>query len=416
MIGAVSPPREGSPASGLRAALVFAVSFALLLSDYMSRQVLAAVFPLLKADWSLTDAQLGSLGGVVALMVGLLTFPLSLVADRVGRVRSIVAMALVWSLATLACGLAANYHQMLIARLFLGVGEAAYGSVGLAVVFSFFSPRQRATITGAFMAGGVFGSFLGMALGGLLAGQFGWRWSFGAMALLGLALAAFYALVVREEKPAAQPAARMRLAPRQVAAAVFGSRTTLIAYAASGLQLFAMGAMVAWLASYFNRAYGLDAQRAAVTAAGFLLVGGVGMIVCGALADRAGQGVRRARPMLAGAYCLAASLSLGLAFLLPPGPLAMTFLAVGLFFTAGASGPAGAMVAETAPPQFHGAALATLTLANNLIGLAPGAAITGLAADRFGLPTALAIAAGAGLPAAALFWWMAQADARKPRL
>ena len=208
------------------------------------------MFPLLKADWSLTDAQLGSLGGVVALMVGLLTLPLSLVADRVGRVRSVVAMAVIWSLATLACGLAANYHQMLIARLFLGVGEAAYGSVGLAVVFTFFSPRQRATITGAFMAGGVFGSFFGMALGGLVAGQYGWRWSFGAMALLGLVLAGLYALVVREQKAAAAaPAARAGLALRQVAAAVFGSRTIVLAYAARGLQLFAMGAMVAWLAS-----------------------------------------------------------------------------------------------------------------------------------------------------------------------
>ena len=418
MIGAVSTTREGAvPASGRRAALAFAVSFALLLSDYMSRQVLAAVFPLLKADWSLTDAQLGSLGGVVALMVGLLTLPLSLVADRVGRVRSVVAMAVIWSLATLACGLAANYHQMLIARLFLGVGEAAYGSVGLAVVFTFFSPRQRATITGAFMAGGVFGSFFGMALGGLVAGQYGWRWSFGAMALLGLVLAGLYALVVREQKAAAAaPAARAGLALRQVAAAVFGSRTIVLAYAASGLQLFAMGAMVAWLASYFNRAYGLDAQRAAVTAAGFLLIAGVGMIACGAMADRAGQGVRRARPVLAGAYCLAASLLLGSAYLLPPGPLARACLAMGLFFAAGASGPAGAMVAEAAPPQFHGAALATLTLANNLIGLAPGAAITGLAADRFGLPTALALAAATGLPAAALFGWMALADARKPQI
>ena len=66
--------------------LVFALSFGLLISDYMARQVLNAVFPLLKAEWSLSDAQLGLLSGIVAIMVGVLTFPLSLAADRWGRV------------------------------------------------------------------------------------------------------------------------------------------------------------------------------------------------------------------------------------------------------------------------------------------------------------------------------------------
>nr|WP_265468701.1 MFS transporter [Arenimonas daejeonensis] len=96
--------------------VVFALSFGLLLSDYMSRQVLNAVFPLLKAEWALTDARLGLLSGIVALMVGLLTFPLSLLADRFGRVKSLAIMAAVWSLATLACGLAQDYPQMLAAR------------------------------------------------------------------------------------------------------------------------------------------------------------------------------------------------------------------------------------------------------------------------------------------------------------
>jgi len=148
---------------------VFALTFGLLLSDYMSRQVLNAVFPLLKAEWALSDAQLGALSGVVALMVGLLTFPLSLLADRYGRVRGLTLMAVLWSLATLGCAMAENYEQMFAARLFVGIGEAAYGSVGIAVVLSVFPARLRATLTGAFMAGGMFGSVLGMAGGGVLA-------------------------------------------------------------------------------------------------------------------------------------------------------------------------------------------------------------------------------------------------------
>ncbi|MEN9682667.1 MAG: hypothetical protein RLZZ427_418, partial [Pseudomonadota bacterium] len=41
--------------------IIFALSFGLLISDYMARQVLNAVFPLLKAEWQLSDGQLGLL-------------------------------------------------------------------------------------------------------------------------------------------------------------------------------------------------------------------------------------------------------------------------------------------------------------------------------------------------------------------
>src|SRR3990167_11487488 len=92
--------------------IVFALTFGLLISDYMSRQVLNAVFPMLKGEWALSDGQLGLLSGIVALMVGLLTFPLSLLADRFGRVKSLALMAMLWSLATLGCALAENYQQM----------------------------------------------------------------------------------------------------------------------------------------------------------------------------------------------------------------------------------------------------------------------------------------------------------------
>ncbi len=95
--------RTASTRSRRYAWVVFALTFGLLISDYMARQVLNAVFPLLKAEWALSDGQLGLLSGVVAIMVGLLTFPLSLLADRWGRVNSLTAMAVLWSLATLLC-------------------------------------------------------------------------------------------------------------------------------------------------------------------------------------------------------------------------------------------------------------------------------------------------------------------------
>src|SRR4029453_17068706 len=134
--------------AGNYAWLVFALTFGLLLSHYMSRQVLNALFPLLKAEWGLSDARLGALSGVVSIAVGALALPLSLLADRWGRLRSLVLMAALWSIATLACALASNFNQMLVARFFVGVGEAAYGSVGLALVLSVFPVRMRAPSSG----------------------------------------------------------------------------------------------------------------------------------------------------------------------------------------------------------------------------------------------------------------------------
>jgi MFS family permease len=398
-------PRERA---GGRAWAVFAVSFALLLSDYMSRQVLAAVFPLLKAGWGLSDARLGALGGVVALMVGVLTVPLSLVADRVGRARSVAAMALTWSLATLGCAFCASYGQLMLARAVLGVGEAAYGSVGLAVVFTYFPKTFRATITGAFMAGGLFGSFAGLILGGSIAAHFGWRGAFVAMALFGLALAGAYALVVRRDRGAQAPGGGEvvragSLSAREVARGLFGAPAVVLTYVASGLQLFVLGALTAWTPSYLNRALGLAPAQAAAVAAGLLLTSGVGMIAWGWVTDRLCAARPGLRAPLAGTYALATFAFLEAAFALPPGPLALVCALTGLFCAGATAGPAGAIVADSAPLALHGAALAVLTLANNLIGLAPGPAVAGLLADHFGLQTALRLSVGAALPAAAAF-------------
>lgn len=417
MTAAIAPSWAGR--LPLRSWMVFGVSFALLLSDYMSRQVLAAVFPLLKADWALTDSQLGALGAVVALMVGVLTLPLSLVADRIGRARSVAIMALTWSLATFACGLAANYGQLMLARLILGVGEAAYGSVGLAVVFTYFPPRLRATVTSAFMAGGVFGSFIGLSLGGAVSAEVGWRGAFHVMAAFGLLLTLAYVAIVRDDRRTGRGPAnddgRPDLAPGAIVRALFGSRKLVLTYVASGLQLLVMGAAIAWTPSHLNRAYGLAPDKAAGIAAFLLLSCGVGMVVCGALSDRLCGRRPELAPRLAAAFGVITFVFLQAAFLLPPGPAQVACALVGLFCAAGTTGPAGAVVAGATPPALHATALAVLTLANNLIGLAPGPALTGALADILGLQAALQIATIAALIAAGTFWLSGRAPHPKPQ-
>jgi MFS family permease len=387
---------------------IFILTVGLMLSDYMSRQVLNAVFPTLKAEWSLSDAQLGSLSGIVALMVGVLTFPLSVLADRWGRVRSILLMTTLWSFATLGCAFAASYDQMFLARFFVGVGEAAYGSVGLALILSVFPAHLRASLTAAFMAGGPVGSVFGMALGGIVAAHFGWRWSFGAMALFGFALAALYGFVVTEKRLAEQCRVsgedqQRREAGRKLFPALVSSRSVIAAYTGSGLQLFIMASIMSWLPSFLNRYYGLAMDKAGIGAAAFLLIGSAGMVACGILADRVSRSNPERKWHVAMAYTALSSLLLFVAFRLAPGSLQLLALAAGMLMVAGISGPAGAMVANLTPTKIHASALATLTLANNLLGLAPGPFVTGWVADRIGLLGALQLVPLAAIGALAAF-------------
>jgi MFS family permease len=378
--------------------VVFLLTFGLLLSDYMSRQVLSSVFPFLKVEWALSDTQLGALTSAVALTVGLLAVPLSLLGDRWGRSKSIVLMGTIWSLATVGSAISAGYGELMLSRLFIGVGEAAYGSVGLAVVLAVFPAYRRATLSGAFIAGGSFGSVLGVALGGALAVQFGWRWSFAAMAILGLVLVLLYRLFITDKKldahrvddvaegePVVVPGGRAKLRT------LFSTPSVIAAYVGSGLQLFIAGSLFAWLPSYLGRAYGLAPDKAAGLAAIAILFMGVGMIVCGAVTDRLSRTLAIRKWTTAIVYTTASLVFLFIGFSLAPGGAQLLLLAIGIFFAAGTSGPAGAMVSNLTHESIRATAFGTLTLANNLLGLAAGPLVTGILADRFGLEGAMKI-------------------------
>ncbi len=378
---------------------IFALILGLMLSDYMSRQVLGAVFPLLKTEWLLSDEQLGRLGSIIPLMVGLLTFPLSLVADRFGRVRAIVVMALLWSVATLLCGIARTYGEMLSARALIGVGEAAYGSVGLAVIIGAFPARMRAVLTASFMAGGPLGSVLGVALGGTLAAEHGWRAPFAAVAGLGIILTLCFALVAREKRLGSSQA--FERAPIR---SVIASPALRLVYLGSGLQLFVCGAITAWLPSWFNRVYELPLNRAGQAAAAILLVQALGMVLCGLLSDRLALRDSDHRFRLTTCFGLISATLLMTGFLLPPSPLQLAFVGSGAFFAAGTTGPVGSIVAQLAHPALLATAFATLTLANNIFGLAPGPWVAGRLADGADIGSALALCSLAPLLAAACFW------------
>ena len=139
----------------------------------------------------------------------------------------------------------------------------------------------------------VFGSFLGMALGGVMAEHFGWRWAFGGMAVFGLILAFLYPIVVKENKIGSiqrkikiQQKQDKSISPLR---SIYSSRSVIATYIGSGLQLFVGGTVIVWLPSYLNRYYGLGTDKAGLVAAMVVLSSAVGTILCGMLCDRLGR-------------------------------------------------------------------------------------------------------------------------------
>jgi len=402
-------PADHRPAPRRYAWSVFAIIFALMVVDYVDRQVVVSMFPHLKAQWDLSDSQLGALVSIVSITVALGAVPLSLLADRWSRVKSIFLMALVWSLATIAAAFAGSYAQLIGARSVVGLGEAAYGTVGAALLATLFPVRMRSTVLGAFIAAGMFGSVLGVVLGGLIAERWGWQMGFGAVGVPGLILAFVFLAIVRDYKTIALPSgggngAKSRTTARAVIAELLRPRTALVTCIGAGLNLLVVSTMYAWLPSYFNRFYGLAPDKAGLKTGIVVLVGGLGALLWSVLADRLSARMPRARlivPAIAAAVTTAFMLTAFAGF--PPGPLQFGLILAGGIFMAGSLGSTDAVVIDVIHPALRATGASVLSLTRNLFGLAGGPLLAGALSDAYGLQFAMSVIPLFGLLAAAMY-------------
>jgi MFS transporter, Spinster family, sphingosine-1-phosphate transporter len=396
------------PASRRYAWGVFAILFALMVVDYLDRQVVVSMFPHLKAQWHLSDSQLGAIVSVVSIAVALGAVPLSLLADRWGRVKSIFLMALVWSLATLACAFARDYGSLLAARSVVGLGEAAYGTAGAALLATLFPPRMRSTVLGAFLAAAILGSVSGVMLGGFIAERWGWQAGFGVVAMPGLLLAFLVLAIVRDYKTVALPSdpveRKPRLTARVVVAELLRPRTALLTCLGAGFNLLVVSTMYAWLPSYFNRYYGLAPDKAGFKTAAVVMLGGIGAFALSVISDRASARFPTARLIVPAIAAFATTVFMCAAFFgFAPGQAQFVLILAGALVMAGSVGPTDAVVIDVTHPGLRATAVSVLSLTRNLFGLAGGPLLAGMLSDRYGLPVAMAVIPLFGLAAVVLF-------------
>ena len=392
----------------------YAMTVSLMILDYVDRQVIVSIFPHLKAEWGLTDTELGGLVSVVSVTVAIFSIPVALFADRFSRVKSIVVMAVVWSLASISCMFARNYGLLFAARAMVGLGEAGYGSVGAALIAGHFPRRMHGSLLGGFFASASVGSVIGVLLGGFIAAHWGWRAAFGVVGFPGLALALLY-LFVKDYRTAdlvaAEGSARRDVVAtaKQIARSIFRPRTMLLVCLGGAAQLIVVSTLWAWLPSYLNRTWDMPADQAGAKAALVVLAGAFGSVIWGAVADRAGRRALRRKLYAVTALTLASMATLIFAFAAPGWGFTTTasaqlvLIVLGAFLAACTVGPVSAVVLNVMHPSVRATGASVLALFQNLFGLAAGPLIAGVASDHWGLETTMIFMPLFSLVAAVMF-------------
>ncbi|MEO8115216.1 MAG: MFS transporter, partial [Phenylobacterium sp.] len=167
--------------------------------NFLDRQLLSILAKPIQDSLHVTDGQLGRIGGLYfALFYCLIAIPVGWLADKTNRVRVLSFACGLWSAATMACGLAGNYPQLVAARMAVGVGEAGGVPPSYAIISDLFPPGRRGRALSLFNLGPPIGQALGVAFGASIAVVFSWRAAFLVLGAVGLFAALALLLIVRE--------------------------------------------------------------------------------------------------------------------------------------------------------------------------------------------------------------------------
>lgn len=258
--------------------------------NYMDRAVLSATLPLIKTDLGLTDAEAGWLGTAYFLMVALLTIPSAILVDRWSRKKSLSLMAVIWSVATWFTGAGKSLGQLLVARGFVGIGEAGFAPGGMTYVSASFSEKRRGLVLGIFTLGAALGNILGL----LLASHFakanvmglGWRAPFYFFAIPGVLLGIL--ILFTKDYTSASPSetsASKTGSIWQDALSIIKTPTFSFVALAMAFGTVAVTGALQFFPMYLMRSRGLDVTQASSVFAVLCILTIPGVVLTGAFAD-----------------------------------------------------------------------------------------------------------------------------------
>ena len=257
--------------SGFRRHYTLFVLFLISAVSLIDRQVMGVVIEPIKAEFHVSDTQIGLLTGLAfALVYCLFAIPLGRFADRGHRRNLIGWCCAFWSVMAMLCGFASNFWTLALARIGVAVGESGSGAASMSMIADLYPPHQRSKAISVFMLGAPIGALLGMSLGAYIAYYHGWREAFIWMALPGIAAALLLRFTAaeplrglwekaREARPAVPHESVM-----QVMRVAWASKTFVRIAIAGALLAFASYAFSIWSTAFLVRSHGLTLKDAGI--------------------------------------------------------------------------------------------------------------------------------------------------------
>ncbi|MDP3460739.1 MAG: MFS transporter, partial [Hyphomonas sp.] len=271
--------------------------------NHVDRQILVILLEPIKAEFGLSDGQVGWLTGLsFAAFYATLGIPVAMWADR-GNRRNIISIALgIWSAMTALSGLAQNFWHLLLARMGVGIGEAGGTPPATSMIADLYPPQERAMALGVYTSGIGLGIMAGFALGGYIYELYGWRTAFFAAGVPGLILALIVRFGIKEpvrgladqrkdEGPAPSLGETLKF--------IFSQSSYLWLLAGCLLICISANAFLVFTSSHLQRTYSLTPGQVSLPLG--ILIGGVGSlgaVILGRVCDVLSKRDMRWRPLI----------------------------------------------------------------------------------------------------------------------
>ena len=259
--------------------------------NFIDRQILVILQEPIKAELGLSDTQLGLLTGLAfAALYVILGIPIARYADLNNRKNVVAASLAVWSTMTALSGTAANFGQLLLTRIGVGVGEAGGSPPSHSIISDYFPPEKRATALSIYSMGIYFGIFLGFIVGGIIAKYYGWRVAFYALGIPGVLFSLILYFTVKEPIKGHSDEENLDTETpslKEVIKTLLAKKTFIYLSLGCGFHTFITYGVGNFLPSFMQRVHGIDIAHAGIVLGLTMGIGGaIGTFAGGYLGDK----------------------------------------------------------------------------------------------------------------------------------
>ncbi len=359
------------------------------LLNYIDRQVLYAVFPLVKEDLRLSDTALGLLGSAFMICYMFSAPLIGWAADRAGRIKLAACGLLLWSAATVGSGVASGYRALLSARAAVGIGEASFGTVSPGLIAGYFDKEKRGRVLSYFYLAIPLGSALGYLLGGILGKAYGWQSAFLIVGVPGLLL--FFPMLFLRETPGTGSKSNTA-PPEDKGLRRILNRSFVINTLSMAAMTFALGGLAQWVPSFLHRIHGIDVAKGTTIFGIVTVIAGIGGTMTGGwLGDRLQKKTGKGYPLISAWGFVAGAPIAAYALLTNSFSACIAAILLSEFFLFLNTGPLNTVVVNVTPPGLRATAFAVNIFFIHALGDAVSPTVIGRMSDLLGLRTALMI-------------------------